>query len=466
MLRKNIIIIGAGPAGLFTAYKLINNKNINKNYNVIIIDKGKDIDKRDCPMRYGSKCLHCSPCNILHGFGGSGTFSDCKLSLTPYGVGGDIIDYVDCEKAESLVDEVDSVLASFDNDKEKRKIIGNDIDTIFKLKEKYNIINLDLLYCPTKHLGTDGTYNVMLNLRKYLENMGVTFYFNIEVTNISKMTNDMFYIDSMFYSEQHSFYCSKLIISPGRSGNTWLKNIAKSLHIKTKNHKVDIGVRVETLSIITKELTDLLYDIKLSYIDKLSGNKVRTFCTNPNGYVSEEHYQDNLAIVNGHSFANKKSNNTNFALLVTLNEENLNTEYITNIVKNANILSENKIICQEYDDFIHNKITNESTIIKPTLSYAVFKDFNLILPTQVTNMIKEIMNRLNIICPGIINKGNTLLYGIETKFYSDKIETNNNFETSVKNLYVGGDGAGITRGIIQAASTGLVIAEDIINNLE
>lgn len=472
----DIAIIGCGPAGIFTAYKLITE---NPKLNIAVIDKGKHIIKRKCPMRDNPNlsCVKCNPCNIMSGFGGAGTFSDCKLSLTPFGVGGDIVEYVGGEEAVNLIQEVDNIYASFDKDADKRVIIGtSDNENITKIKELCSRSNLKYTECPTKHLGTDGTYDVMVEMQRYLEDKNVKFYFNTEVEVEKDVINNKFKISTLVKyniskeSLLESITADYVVMAPGRSGNSWLARTAQDLNLTLLSNKVDVGVRVETSAEIMQFLTDNLYDVKLSYENTSTGDKVRTFCTNPKGFVSEEHY-GKWAVVNGHSFADKKSNNTNFALLVTLNDDSLNLEYIKRIVEQANQISKGKLILQNCCDFMACKATKSYDEYKesktdPTLKTAMLGDLNLVLPARVTEMIKTMIIQMNKQVAKYIRWSDTWLYGIEAKFYSNKLQLSNTFETEIPNLYGIGDGVGVTRGITQAASSGLVVAKDILNKVK
>ena len=468
-MRNNydVIIIGAGPSGLFSAYKL---KLLKSDLSIAMIDKGKSIENRVCPMRNNpnQKCVHCNPCNIMCGFGGAGTFSDCKLSLTPFGVGGNIIDYVGSEKAVKLIDEVDNTYICFYPDSEKRKTIGTDDFKLNKIKTMCKNSLIDFTECPTKHLGTDGTYVVMTYMYKWLKEHGVEFLFNTQA-EIETCNNECKTIICNKINDKTSsitLHTKNLVLAPGRSGNTWLKETISKFDIKTKNNKVDIGVRVELPANSVKTLTDNLYDMKLSYTDYKTGDKIRTFCTNPGGYVSEEHYDDDIILANGHSFANHKSNNTNFALLVTLNDSNLSSDYIKKVIKTNNSITKGKIMKQNFYDFARNPMKEKRNVsIEPTLKTAVDGDLNLLLPRRVADLIEKFIFKLDYITDDSIINDNTILYGIEAKFYSDLIEVDSNLQTAISGVYCIGDGAGITRGITQSAACGIAVAENIINNL-
>lgn len=474
----DVVIVGAGPAGLFSALTLAIN---NTNMNIVIIDKGKSIEDRKCPMREkpGTKCKHCKTCAIMSGFGGAGTFSDCKLSLTPHGVGGNIVDYVGSELAEKLIESVETTYRSFDCDRQKRVVFGETSDET--LKYHCDLYGIDYILCPTKHLGTDGTYKVMQNMQAMLsKEKNITFLFDTVVTGIdyegttpNSNTHFVYTINNV-NKVKTVIKTKNVILAPGRSGNKWLKSVAENLNIETSNNKVDIGVRVEMPAKYIKPITDATYDMKLSCTDEKTGNKVRTFCTNPNGYVSEEHYDGDLAVVNGHSFADKKSDNTNFALLVTLNDVSLDSDYTRSIVKLANKVSQGNIIKQNFIEFLqgYQYLTEDTKgSIKPTLNTAINGNLTNILPSSVASLICEFIVKFTNLFTQLSNiegsyhdiYSNIILYGIEAKFYGDLIKVDSNMQTSCKGIYAIGDGAGITRGITQAAACGIVAATDIIS---
>lgn len=485
MTKRKIAIIGAGPAGLFTALGLIIegiNKNIDieKQYNIVVFDKGKNIYNRICPIRNNPElsCVHCNPCNIMNGFGGAGTFSDCKLSLSPLDVGGNVVDYIGKRKAKQLAKIVELYYSIFDEDYKNRQVFGDSSidENIKKIKEQCEYYGIKFTENPTKHLGTDGTYKVMLNLYNYLISKGVTFIFSVDASVVNYNTDTKQYAIK-YYNYQtlkdpvYFLNVDSIVYAPGRSGNNWLKKEVERFNIETKQNKFDIGVRVETKKEYVQNLTDYLYDMKLSYIDTLTGNKIRTFCTNPGGFVSEEHYSycgySNIAVANGHSFADKKSDNTNFALLVTLNDNQVTSDIILKLL--ANRKNSDKIVYQNFLNIIqctyadYMPITDIDT--KRTLESAIPGNLSDILPKDVIFLIYHFMSKyLDKICPGIANQ-NTFIYAPEVKFYSDLIVVDNNFKTTMPNMYCIGDGSGITHGIIQSSICGLVVAENIIKTL-
>lgn len=450
-MKKHVIIVGAGPAGLFAAYKLCNKHNID----ITILDRGKDINHRVCPMREGKACANCKPCNIMCGFGGAGSFSDSKLSLSPVGVGGDILDYVDLDRTNDYIKEVTGIFNIFDDRAKERKIIGEKTEKYKEIENKLKKQNLNLTYCPTKHLGTDGTLEIMKKFYSYLKNKGVNFVFNETVTDFNE--------DKTVFTEKgHTYKSDYIIFAPGRSGNSWLSEKMKNRGVKVKSDKCDIGYRIELPAKIVKELTDNLYDMKIScnYPDTYYDVKVRTFCTNPNGFVSEEKYDNSTALANGHSYTDRKSNNTNFAVLATYK---MTAEQGKNIIDLFNTITKGNIIVNNFDYMFKNKNKNIFDT-EPTLK--VNSDLRILdyTPSHLNIYILDFLHKLNSVYPGITSN-TTNIYGMEAKFYSDTIEVKNNFETAIPGIYCAGDGSGITRGIIQSSCTGLVIADDILNKI-
>lgn len=446
--KKSVLIIGAGPAGIFSAYELSKNQNLD----IFLVDEGNNLTKRNCVVRTSNKeCVHCKTCNITHGFGGAGTFSDCKLSLTPFNVGGDIVDYIGGYKAKKYIKKVDNIFSRFDTDRDKRETIGSKKNNNYKnIERKLKNVGLSLNYCPTKHLGTDGTLDVMTNMYYYLLTAGVKMYFNTKVIKINE--DKTIVTDSPFSCNLDRKY-DYIIVAVGRSGNTWLSKQAKDLCLKTASDKFDIGVRVEVPYDVTKEPTDELYDMKI--YNKYNHNyKCRTFCTNPKGFVSEEHYDDDIVLANGHSYADTKSEYTNFAVLCTM-PLHYNNQGI-NIVKEFNNVTKHKLAVNSFK-YAFGFSDENISIDNP--NYVTDVRITNYLPKEVNSVLLDFLIKLDKAYPGVFEKAR--LYALEAKFYSSKIEVNKHFETKIKGLYCIGDGSGITRGITQSASSGLVVANHI-----
>lgn len=456
-MKYDIIIVGAGPCGIFTALEL---KKNNPNKNILILEKGSSISKRICPKRKTGNCVNCSPCNITTGFAGAGAYSDGKLSLSP-DVGGNLPEYIGYEKTQELIDYVDEIYLKFGADK---KIYGIDNkEQIDEIRKKAIRSNLKLVECPIRHMGTEEGYNIYSKIETYLKEIGVELKFRNPVKDI--ILNNNRKVKGVIADKE--YLADRVIICVGREGSDWLKNLCHKHDIDTETGDVDIGVRVETRNEIMEELNKAMYESKLIYYTPTFDDKVRTFCTNPGGEVSTEYYDDNLAVVNGHSYKSDslKTKNTNFALLVTKHFTkpfNSPIEYGMHIAKLGNMLSGNKILVQRYGDFKKGRRTNEKRLYRnniiPTLKDAVPGDLSLVLPHRLLKDIDEMIIALDNVAPGLASD-ETLLYGVEVKFYSNKVIANDNFETNIKNLYVGGDGAGITRGLMQASVNGVLLGK-------
>ncbi|WP_125154195.1 NAD(P)/FAD-dependent oxidoreductase [Clostridium rectalis] len=455
----DVIIIGAGPAGIFTALEVT---RLKPDMNVLIIDKGRSIEKRKCPARVTGKCVNCEPCGITFGWSGAGAFSDGKLSLSPE-VGGRILEYFSQEKAKDLIKYCDDIYLSFGANK---MVYGLNNENTDKIKYESSKYNIRLIECPVRHLGTELAYDVLKGMYHYLmDNTNTDFMELTEVKDIIIESNEV----KGIIIESGKISADYVVVAPGRGGAEWLSDQAKKHKLKTTNNAVDIGVRVEVPNSIMDHLTKDLYEAKLVYYSDTFENKVRTFCMNPGGVVSEEHYEGDIAVVNGHSYSEKelRTDNTNFAVLVstTFTEPfDQPIDYGKYIAKLGNMLTGGGIMVQRLGDLLNGRRTDNSRLCKsttiPTLKSAVPGDLSFVLPQRHLTAIVEALKAFDNIAPGMYSK-NTLLYGVEVKFYSSKFETNNKFETAVKNLYTIGDGAGITRGLMQASVTGVVVARDI-----
>lgn len=461
--KYDVVIIGAGPAGIFAALEII---NLNKNLSVLIIDKGRSIEKRKCPARVNGKCINCNPCGITSGWSGAGAFSDGKLSLSPE-VGGRLLEYFSEDECMELIKYCDDIYLNFGANK---TVYGLNNEKIDKIKYEASKYNIRLIECPVRHLGTELAYEVLKKMYHYILNdTNIEFSELTEVEDILVEDNVAAGVLVKNKQGQKRISAKYVIVAPGRGGAEWFLIQSKKLNLKTKNNAVDIGVRVEVPNSIMDHLTKDLYEAKLVYYSDTFDNKVRTFCMNPGGVVSEEHYDGTIAVVNGHSYSEKelRTENTNFAMLVSTSFTEPFNQPITYgkyIAKLGNMLTGDGIMVQRLGDLLNGRRTDYSRIKKsttiPTLKSAVPGDLSFVLPQRCLTSIVEALKAFNNIAPGLYSK-NTLLYGVEVKFYSSKFETNDKFETAIKNLYAIGDGAGITRGLMQASVTGVVVARDI-----
>lgn len=445
----DLICIGAGIANLSLAYHYLkyNNKK------VLILEEGSNILNRHCPKDKTGQCINCKPCQITTGFAGAGCFSDSKLTYSEQ-VGGTLIDYTGKEKFKELQDKA----KLFYKDLGANSPIYTSSDYFKQFRDKCKENDLILVESEVQHLGTEGSYELMVELYNRLKNMGCDIQCRSAVTDID------FNNHKVFYSEKEVQY-KKLSIAVGRYGSEWLNKICKQNDIALEENSVDIGVRIEVPHYITKEVTDNLYEMKI--INKISDSlSVRTFCVNPQGYVVQENYKD-VKCVNGHSFANQKSDNTNFALLVSCKfTEPFNNpiEYGKAICKLSNMLGGNHILVQRLGDLINNRRTNEIRLndnsVKPTLTDAVPGDIRYAIPDKILNAILDTLNELNSVINGIWNE-DILLYSPEVKFYSSKIKLNDNLQTHIPDVYFLGDSSGVTHGIIQACMSGIYISEKL-----
>lgn len=460
--QYDVIIIGAGPSGIFCAYELTRQK---PDLKVLMLEKGRSIEKRQCPKRKTKVCVGCQPCSITTGFAGAGAFSDGKLSLSP-DVGGTLPEILGYEKAEELIHEADDIYLKFGADK---KVYGiEDYEAIEAIRTKAIRANLKLIECPIRHLGTEEGYKIYTRLQEHLIKSGVEIKFMTMVKNI--LVEDGV-AKGVLTEQGEAFYAPEIVAGIGREGSEWFSHICKEHGIDTKNGTVDVGVRVEVRDEIMKELNEKLYEAKLVYYTPTFDDKVRVFCTNPSGEVATEYYDDGLAVVNGHAYKSKdmKTKNTNFALLVSKNfTEPFKSpiEYGKHIAQLGNMLSDGKILLQRYGDFRRGRRATEERLhrnnITPTLKDAVPGDLSLVFPHRIMVAIDEMIQALDKVTPGIASD-ETLLYGVEVKFYSNKVVVGQDFETSIKGLRAMGDGASITRGLQQASANGLWVARCILN---
>jgi len=463
--KYDVVIIGAGPAGIFAALEIT---KLNKDLSVLIIDKGRSIEKRKCPARINGKCINCSPCGITSGWSGAGAFSDGKLSLSPE-VGGRILEYFSEDKCMELIKYCDDIYLNFGANK---TVYGLNNEKVDKIKYEASKYNIRLIECAVRHLGTELAYEVLKKMYYYiLNNTNTEFSELTEVEDILVQDNVAAGVLVKNKQGEKRISAKYVIVAPGRGGAEWFSIQSKKLNLKTTNNAVDIGVRVEVPNSIMDHLTKDLYEAKLVYYSDTFDNKVRTFCMNPGGVVSEEHYDGTIAVVNGHSYSEKelRTENTNFAMLVSTSFTEPFNQPITYgkyIAKLGNMLTGDGIMVQRLGDLLNGRRTDYSRLRKsttiPTLKSAVPGDLSFVLPQRYLTSIVEALKAFNNIAPGLYSK-NTLLYGVEVKFYSSKFETNDKFETSIKNLYAIGDGAGITRGLMQASVTGVVVARDIVD---
>ena len=452
----NVAIIGGGPAGIFTALEIM---KLKPDWKVILIEKGHQIEKRKCPLREGSKkCVNCKPCGLLCGWGGAGAFSDGKLTLT-HEVGGHLTDYMPVQEAKSLIDYADGLYLKYGATDE---VFGTDKKIYEDLERQATLAELKLVYSPVRHLGTERSLDVLKNMQDDLKE---------KITILNDVTAEKLIVEcgqvkGILLDNGEKILAEYTVVAPGREGADWLTKEFAEHKIGMVNNAVDVGVRVELPAAVFEPITDKLYESKFIYYSPKFKDEVRTFCMNPNGEVVQENYSG-IATVNGHSYANIKTKNTNFALLVSEKFTEPFKEpiaYGQRIASLANMLG-GGILVQRFGDLLDGKRSTpdriKSSIIEPTLKCATPGDLSLVLPYRQLNSIIEMLFALDKIAPGTASRY-TLLYGIEVKFYSARVKLTNTLETEgVKNLFAIGDGAGVTRGLIQASASGVHVAQTI-----
>ena len=460
--KYDVIIIGAGPSGIFCAYELVQRC---PGFRILMIEKGRSIDQRSCPKRKTKVCVGCKPCSITTGFAGAGAFSDGKLSLSP-DVGGNLPEILGYEKTTALLHEADEIYLKFGADE---KVYGtDDYEAIERIRTKAIRANLKLIECPIRHLGTEEGYKIYTRLQKYLEEHGVQIEF---MTSVEDLLIENGTVKGVVTEKGEVYEVPEVVSGVGRDGSEWFARICRKHGISTKVGTVDVGVRVEVRDEIMKELNEKLYEAKLVYYTPTFDDKVRVFCTNPSGEVATEYYDDGLAVVNGHAYKSQdmKTHNTNFALLVSKNfTEPFKSPiaYGKQIAQLGNMLCDGKILLQRYGDFRRGRRTTQERLVRnnitPTLKDAVPGDLSLVFPHRIMVAIDEMIQALDKVTPGIASD-ETLLYGVEVKFYSNKVVVNEDFETSIRGLRAMGDGASVTRGLMQASANGISIARSILH---
>ena len=462
--KHDVILIGAGPTGIFTALELIENC---PGLDILILDKGEDIDDRVCPMKErpgsGSGCYSCSSCAIVSGWGGAGAFSDGKLALSA-NVGGNLEEYIGREELEALIDYADNWYLEFGA---PERIFGADEKKMEEFRDRAVRAGLKFIPARLRHLGTGHTREVLRNMRDYLLEKGVEIQVKSKVEGIL-LAEEKRKIAGVKLENGKELRANYVSVAPGRENSRWLKEQVRDMGLETSLNPVDIGVRVETPAAIARPLTENLYESKLIYQSPTFDDRVRTFCTCPHGEVVSENNQG-LITVNGHSHADIKTENTNFALLVSKTFTEPFREPITYgryIAHLANLLG-GGVLVQRLGDLLEGQRSTLSRmkrgIVEPTLKEATPGDLSLVLPYRHLISITEMIKALDKITPGVYSR-HTLLYGVEVKFYSSRIEVDQGLKTEINNFYVGGDGAGITRGLVQASVSGMVIAESILKN--
>ena len=464
-MKYDVAIIGAGPAGLFAAYELITK---NKKLKVALIDRGSSVKNRVCPMNKKKvPCQNCNPCAILSGYGGAGTFSDGKLNFIPKLGKSDLTKYMLESEANKLIDETEEIFNKFNMDAE---VYPSNMDEAIALRKKVSIAGAKLLIIKQKHLGSDHLPGYIQGICDYLEENGVTLFDKCNVEDIQTKNENEHTIIYKKGRNEESIKAKYVVVAPGRTGAKWIQELADKYNISYLSRSIEIGVRVEVRKDIMESITNTIYDPTIFIKTKTYGDEIRTFCTNPGGFVAKENYYGYIC-VNGHALKDIKSNNTNFAFIskVSLTEPVTNTRlYGESIARIANVLGDGKPIIQSLKDLRNARRSEWHRInkgfIEPTLKDCVAGDLALVLPHRIITNILEGLETLDKIIPGV-NNDDTLLYGPEIKFFSNEIDTDNKFKLEKDNIYFVGDGAGKAGNIVTAAATGLVAARDILERI-
>ena len=479
--KYDVIIIGMGPSSIFCAYELI---QLGKAKNVLLIEQGKRVGNRICPIENTGKCTKCKPfCNITSGFSGAGAFSDGKLSLyneedDDIYVGGYLHKYIGVDQTKKIIDYTDEIYLKFGAD---TKLEGVEYkEEVAKIRKKAKKEGINLIDSPIRHLGTEKAHELYGKLEKYLEENNIELKFETIVQDLIIEENNVKGViikpsnikknDKELPNEEEliqKIYSDKVVIAVGRKGANWLSDMCKKHNIDSRAGVVDIGVRYELPDSVMKNINKYMYEGKFIGYPYPFKDKVRTFCQNPSGFVSSEVYDNNLTLVNGHSYKDKKSTNTNLAILVSHNFThpfNKPIEYGRNVAKNLNELGQGNVVVQRLGDINRGKRTwqeeLENNSVIPTLKSAVPGDITFAIGYRTMTDILQFIKEMDKIVEGFAHPDN-LLYGPEIKFYSNKVVINNNFETSVKGLYSIGDGGGMTRGLMMASASGVQMARNL-----
>ncbi|MDD5934288.1 MAG: FAD-binding protein [Clostridiales bacterium] len=466
MKQYDVVIIGAGPAGIFTALEMIKKGSTKK---IAIVEKGKPVEKRHCPKTVTKQCVNCKPyCHITTGFSGAGAFSDGKLSLS-YEVGGDLPSLIGEDLAQETINYTDSIYLEFGAD---HKIEGiSEPEKTKEIRKRAIQAGLKLVDCPIRHLGTEKAQEIYHSIEEYLVNHGVEIYFNYHCKNLiieDSVCKGAIIENAVTHQDVLELYGSNIIVATGRKGADWLEKLCEEHDIAHQPGTVDIGVRVEVRNEIMEDVNKVLYESKLIGYPAPFKNKVRTFCQNPGGFVSQENYDNDLAVVNGHSYKDTKSNNTNLAILVSHNFNqpfNQPIAYAQKVGELTNMLSCGHILVQRYGDILSGKRTWPKELsqsnVRPTLPDAVAGDITAAMPYRAMTNIINFIQAVDNVVPGFAST-ETLLYSPELKFYSNRIKMDEKFDTNIQGLHCLGDSSGWTRGLMMASVMGVLMGRRLV----
>ncbi|WP_294539576.1 FAD-dependent protein [uncultured Gemmiger sp.] len=470
--QYDLIIVGAGPAGIFTALELLRKSSRSKELKILLIEKGKPVERRHCPKAEVGHCVNCKPnCAITTGFSGAGAFSDGKLSLSRE-VGGELPELIGEDFAQDLIDYTDKIYLEFGADPHVEGVYEG--AEIKEIRKRTIQAGLQLVDCPIRHLGTEKAQQLYLNIQNYLAAQGVEMWFETECDNILLDGDTCRGVVARKAgkpdAEAVRVTGRQVVIATGRRGADWLEKICAEHNIAHRPGTVDIGVRVECRNEIMETINNVLYEGKLIGYPNPWKNKVRTFCQNPGGFVAQENYDNDLAVVNGHSYKDLKSSNTNLAILVSHNFTepfNQPIAYAQKVGELTNMLGAGHILVQRYGDILNGKRTWPQELarsnVRPTLKDAVAGDITAAMPYRAMVNIIEFIKMVDHVVPGFAAP-ETLLYSPELKFYSNKVRMDTDLETNVANLHCLGDSSGWTRGLMMASVMGVLMGRKLIEN--
>lgn len=461
-MKYDTLIVGAGPAGIFTAIEMLRRGSKKK---ILIVEKGKAVEKRSCPKAKTGHCMNCKPyCHITTGFSGAGAFSDGKLSLSA-SVGGDLPNLVGEDLVQKTIDYTDKIYLEFGAD-ENIEGLNND-EEVKEIRRNAIRAGLRLVDCPIRHLGTEKNHEIYYAIEQYLLQNGVEILFGCECSNIILKDGKCLGIVAMINGNETEILADNTVIAAGRRGADWLEKICAAYNIAHQPGTVDIGVRVEVRNEVMETVNKVLYESKLIGYPRPFKNKVRTFCQNPGGFVSQENYDNDLAVVNGHSYKDFKSSNTNVAILCSHNFNqpfNQPIAYAQKIGELSNMLGAGHILVQRYGDILDGKRTWAKELaqsnVKPTLPDAVAGDITAAIPYRTMTNIINFIEAVDQVVPGFASY-ETLLYSPELKFYSNRIRMDEDFNTNVEGLHCLGDSSGWTRGLMMASVMGVLMGRKL-----
>jgi uncharacterized FAD-dependent dehydrogenase len=458
MMQTDIVIVGAGPSGIFTALEMI--KRGSKQH-IVIVEKGVAVEQRRCPKAVTGRCVNCKPyCHITTGFSGAGAFSDGKLSLS-FEVGGDLPTLIGPDKAQAAIDYTDGVYLEFGADKHVEGV--SNTAALKEIRRRAIQAGLKLVDCPIRHLGTEKAQDIYYAIEQYLLKNGVEMLFGHACENLILEHNACKGVILNDGKKEFELFAKHVVVATGRRGADWLESICAEHGIAHQPGTVDIGVRVEVRNEVMETVNEVLYESKLIGYPQPFRNKVRTFCQNPGGFVSQENYDNDLAVVNGHAYKEKKSNNTNLAILCS---HNFNVPfdqpiaYAQKVGELTNMLGAGHILVQRYGDILDGKRTWQRELsfsnVVPTLPDAVAGDITAAMPYRAMTNIINFMQAVDQVVPGFA-AAETLLYSPELKFYSNRVKMDESFTTNISGFYSLGDSSGWTRGLMMASVMGVLM---------